>query len=113
MWAGQRPADARTLGEPSGAPAWKTAMACSRPVAQVAHPHRPALPAAALTSHGQPDTAHAVGLSGIADDDMIPERLSSRGGAAKEREWASVAAERGRAVVRHGWWRRRTGAAVI
>jgi pimeloyl-ACP methyl ester carboxylesterase len=24
MWAGQRPADARTLGEPSGAPAWKT-----------------------------------------------------------------------------------------
>jgi pimeloyl-ACP methyl ester carboxylesterase len=23
MWAGQRPADARTLGEPSGAPAWK------------------------------------------------------------------------------------------
>ncbi|MGW2625724.1 alpha/beta fold hydrolase [Micromonospora taraxaci] len=24
MWAGQRPADVRTLGEPSGAPAWKT-----------------------------------------------------------------------------------------
>jgi pimeloyl-ACP methyl ester carboxylesterase len=24
MWAGQRPADARTLGEPSGAPAWRT-----------------------------------------------------------------------------------------
>ncbi|MEU8056060.1 alpha/beta fold hydrolase [Microbispora bryophytorum] len=24
MYAGQRPADARTLGEPSGAPAWKT-----------------------------------------------------------------------------------------
>ncbi|MFC7648994.1 alpha/beta fold hydrolase [Streptosporangium lutulentum] len=24
MWASQRPADARTLGEPSGAPAWKT-----------------------------------------------------------------------------------------
>ncbi|MFG1869152.1 alpha/beta fold hydrolase [Micromonospora arborensis] len=24
MWAGQRPADARTLGEPSGVPAWKT-----------------------------------------------------------------------------------------
>ncbi|MEU8217257.1 alpha/beta hydrolase [Micromonospora taraxaci] len=24
MWAGQRPADARTLGEPSGTPAWKT-----------------------------------------------------------------------------------------
>jgi pimeloyl-ACP methyl ester carboxylesterase len=24
MWAGQRPADARTLGEPSGPPAWKT-----------------------------------------------------------------------------------------
>ncbi|MDG4798317.1 alpha/beta hydrolase [Micromonospora sp. WMMD1082] len=24
LWAGQRPADARTLGEPSGAPAWKT-----------------------------------------------------------------------------------------
>lgn len=23
MWAGQRPADARTLGEPSGAPAWR------------------------------------------------------------------------------------------
>ncbi|MFG2051488.1 alpha/beta fold hydrolase [Micromonospora sp. NPDC048935] len=24
MWAGQRPADTRTLGEPSGVPAWKT-----------------------------------------------------------------------------------------
>ncbi|WP_416980512.1 alpha/beta fold hydrolase [Streptomyces sp. T028] len=24
MWAGQRPADTRTLGEPSGTPAWKT-----------------------------------------------------------------------------------------
>jgi pimeloyl-ACP methyl ester carboxylesterase len=24
MWAGQRPADARTLGEPSGVPAWRT-----------------------------------------------------------------------------------------
>ncbi|MDP9794669.1 pimeloyl-ACP methyl ester carboxylesterase [Catenuloplanes nepalensis] len=24
MWAGQRPTDARTLGEPSGVPAWKT-----------------------------------------------------------------------------------------
>jgi pimeloyl-ACP methyl ester carboxylesterase len=24
MWAGQRPADVRTLGEPSGAPAWKS-----------------------------------------------------------------------------------------
>ncbi|MFJ3666982.1 alpha/beta fold hydrolase [Streptomyces sp. NPDC090106] len=24
MWAGQRPADVRTLGEPSGAPAWRT-----------------------------------------------------------------------------------------
>ncbi|MFJ9249046.1 alpha/beta fold hydrolase [Streptomyces sp. NPDC101776] len=24
MWAGQRPADTRTLGEPSGAPAWRT-----------------------------------------------------------------------------------------